>query len=203
MIRRRRANPPISACDTKLSVEGQADIKSARVAIAHDYLTQRGGAEKVVLAMSRALPDAPIHTLLYDPANTYPEFADRDVRVSPLNRVGVLRKNHRAALPLLPLAASAMRVDADIVIISSSGWAHGFRAGGVKLVLSTHRHGGCTCRGRTSARTAAGSTNLPCWYWRNTLSPGMSGPHGHATGISRCLLLSASASPTPMESTPR
>ena len=29
------------------------------IAIAHDYLTQRGGAERVVLAMHRAFPDAP------------------------------------------------------------------------------------------------------------------------------------------------
>ncbi|WUI29266.1 glycosyltransferase [Mycobacterium sp. NBC_00419] len=104
------------------------------VAIAHDYLTQRGGAEKVVLAISRAFPEAPIFTLLFDPAGTYPEFAERDIRVSPLNRVGPLRRNHRAALPLLPFAAQAMNVDAELVITSSSGWAHGFRAHGDKLV---------------------------------------------------------------------
>jgi glycosyltransferase involved in cell wall biosynthesis len=105
-----------------------------RVAIAHDYLTQRGGAEKVVLSMSKAFPDAPIYTLLYDPEGTYPEFADRDIRVSPLNRVSAFRKHHRAALPVLPFAASAMFVDADVVVTSSSGWAHGFRTNGVKLV---------------------------------------------------------------------
>jgi glycosyltransferase involved in cell wall biosynthesis len=109
-------------------------IDGPRVAIAHDYLTQRGGAEKVVLSMSRAFPDAPIYTLLYDPANTYPEFADRDIRVSPLNSLGVFREHHRAALPILPLAASSMRVDADVVVTSSSGWAHGFRTRGRKLV---------------------------------------------------------------------
>lgn len=107
----------------------------ARVAIAHDYLTQRGGAEKVVLSMARAFPDAPIYTLLYDPANTYPEFADLDVRVSRLNRIRSLRTHHRAALPLLPVAASAMRIDADVTVISSSGWAHGFRSTGAKLVF--------------------------------------------------------------------
>ena len=32
--------------------------------------------------MSKAFPDAPIYTLLYNPATTYPEFADRDIRVS-------------------------------------------------------------------------------------------------------------------------
>jgi glycosyltransferase involved in cell wall biosynthesis len=109
-------------------------IDGPRVAIAHDYLTQRGGAEKVVLSMSRAFPDAPIYTLLYDPSNTYPEFAERDIRVSRLNAFGVLRKHHRAALPILPLAANSMHVDADVVVTSSSGWAHGFQTSGRKLV---------------------------------------------------------------------
>jgi glycosyltransferase involved in cell wall biosynthesis len=84
--------------------------------------------------MSRAFPDAPIYTLLYDPSNTYPEFAERDIRVSRLNSFGVFRQHHRAALPILPLAANSMRVDADVVVTSSSGWAHGFRTTGRKLV---------------------------------------------------------------------
>jgi glycosyltransferase involved in cell wall biosynthesis len=104
------------------------------VAIAHDYLTQRGGAEKVVLSMSRAFPDAPIYTLLYDPANTYPEFAERDIRVSRINGIGLFRKYHRAALPILPLAANSIKIDADVVVTSSSGWAHGFQTTGRKLV---------------------------------------------------------------------
>ncbi|WP_277452452.1 glycosyltransferase [Janibacter sp. DB-40] len=105
-----------------------------RVAIAHDYLTQRGGAERVVLAMHRAFPDATIHTTLYDPDGTFPEFRDADIRVSPLNRVGVLRRNHRMALPFLPLASSRLSIDADVVVASSSGWAHGFPTTGRKLV---------------------------------------------------------------------
>lgn len=109
-------------------------IDGPRVAIAHDYLTQRGGAEKVVLSMSRIFPDAPIYTLLYDPENTYPEFAERDIRVSRLNSLGIFRKHHRAALPILPLAANSMHVDADVVVTSSSGWAHGFSTNGRKLV---------------------------------------------------------------------
>lgn len=109
-------------------------VDGPRVVIAHDYLTQRGGAEKVVLSMSRAFPAAPIYTLLYDPDGTYPEFADRDVRVSRLNRISLFRKHHRAALPILPAFASSMFVDADVVVTSSSGWAHGFRTNGAKLV---------------------------------------------------------------------
>jgi glycosyltransferase involved in cell wall biosynthesis len=105
-----------------------------KVAIAHDYLTQRGGAERVVLAMARAFPGATIHTTLYDPAETFPEYADLDVRTSWLNRFAFFRKNHRAALPLLPFAASSMQIDADVVLVSSSGWAHGMGTRGRKLV---------------------------------------------------------------------
>ncbi|MCW2800856.1 MAG: hypothetical protein JWQ70_2328 [Aeromicrobium sp.] len=104
------------------------------VAIAHDYLTQRGGAERVVLAMLRAFPDASIHTTLFDPGETFPEFADVDVRTSWANRIGFLRRNHRLALPVLPFAASAKRIDADVLLASSSGWAHGFRTTGRKVV---------------------------------------------------------------------
>jgi glycosyltransferase involved in cell wall biosynthesis len=100
------------------------------VAIAHDYLTQRGGAERVVLTLMRAFPDAAVHTTLYDPEGTYPEFAQADVRTSALNRVGALRRDHRLALPLLARAASRMRIDADVVVASSSGWAHGFNTSG-------------------------------------------------------------------------
>jgi glycosyltransferase involved in cell wall biosynthesis len=109
-------------------------VPSHRVAIAHDYLTQRGGAERVVLALCRAFPDAPVYTSLYEPARTYPDFVARDVHASWLDRARVLRERHRLALPLLPLAFSMLRVDADVVVCSSSGWAHGIRTGGRKIV---------------------------------------------------------------------
>lgn len=104
------------------------------VAIVHDYLTQRGGAERVVLAMSRVFPDAPVFTSLYDPTGTYPEFADVDVRPSALNRVPLFRRSHRLALPVLAPTFSRMNIDADVVICSSSGWAHGAHTAGRKLV---------------------------------------------------------------------
>ena len=105
-----------------------------RIAIAHDYLTQRGGAERVVLSLSRAFPEATIHTLFYEPEQTYPEFRNLDIRVSPLNRIGPFRRDPRLALPLLAPASSRMAIDADVVIASSSGWAHGFPTSGRKIV---------------------------------------------------------------------
>lgn len=109
-------------------------MELAPVAIVHDYLTQRGGAERVVLAMHRGFPDAAIFTSLYEPAHTFPELAQADVRVSPLNRIRPLRRHHRFALPALAETFSTMSVDAETVVCSSSGWAHGVRARGRKVV---------------------------------------------------------------------
>ena len=114
------------------------DGSQPKVAIVHDYLTQRGGAERVVLSMSRAFPEATVHTTLYEPDETYPEFRDLDVRVSPLNHVPMLRGDHRIAMPLLPRALKRVDVgDADIVLASSSGWAHGVQAE-VPVVVYCH-----------------------------------------------------------------
>ncbi|MFZ2056950.1 MAG: glycosyltransferase [Acidimicrobiales bacterium] len=104
------------------------------VALVHDYLTQRGGAERAVLAMARAFPRAPLYTSLYDPTGTFPEFADLDVRPSWLDRVPGLRRHHRAALPLLAKTFSSTTIDADVSLCSSSGWAHGVATTGRKLV---------------------------------------------------------------------
>lgn len=104
------------------------------VAIVHDYLTQWGGGERVALSLLRAFPGVELHTALYDPDATYPEFRDYDVVPLALNRIPVLRRNHRLALPLLAPAFSALHIEADVVVCSSSGWAHGVRTSGRKLV---------------------------------------------------------------------
>jgi glycosyltransferase involved in cell wall biosynthesis len=107
------------------------------VAIAHDYATQRGGAERVALLLASAFPGAPLYTTLYDPEGTFPEFGSLDVRTSHLNRIGPLRRSHRLALPLLAAAVDTHRVDADVLLASSTGWAHGYR-GARRTVVYCH-----------------------------------------------------------------
>jgi glycosyltransferase involved in cell wall biosynthesis len=105
-----------------------------KVAITHDYLTQRGGAERVVLSMLRAFPRAAVYTSLYDAEGTFPDFRGADVRVAGLDRIAPLRQHHRLALPLLPATFSRLRVSADVLLCSSSGWAHATRVDGKKVV---------------------------------------------------------------------
>ncbi len=106
-----------------------------RVVIVHDYLTQRGGAERVVLALAGIFPEAPILTSLFDHGGTFPEFQNLDVRPQMINRIGALRRDPRRALPVLASVFSSISIpDADVVLCSSSGWAHGIRTRSKKIV---------------------------------------------------------------------
>ncbi|MDM8083264.1 glycosyltransferase [Cellulomonas cellasea] len=106
-----------------------------RVALAHDYATQRGGAERVALAMVEGFPGAPMHTSLYDPEGTFPEFGAVDLRTTRLDRFGVVRRHHRLGLPFLASAVSATPpIESEVLLASSTGWAHGFRSTGRKVV---------------------------------------------------------------------
>jgi glycosyltransferase involved in cell wall biosynthesis len=104
------------------------------VALVHDYLTQRGGAERVVSLMMEAFPEAPLYTSLYAADRTFADFSGQDIRPFGLNRFALLRRYHRLALPLLAPTFSNQRIQAELTVCSSSGWAHGVRTTGGKLV---------------------------------------------------------------------
>jgi glycosyltransferase involved in cell wall biosynthesis len=132
--------PGLRAPDTDLAEAGQRFRLDRRapsrrregrdlgsVAIVHDYLNQPGGAERVVLELARMFDTAPIYTSLYRPASTFAEFDGRPIRTSPLDRLPVDR-GFRNLFPLYPAAFRAFgTIDADVVISSSSGWAHAVR----------------------------------------------------------------------------
>jgi glycosyltransferase involved in cell wall biosynthesis len=103
-----------------------------RVTVVHDYLTGRGGAERVTLAMMRAFPGATLLTSTYDPEATFPEFSRYDVRAALPIR---LTKDPRKLLPLLPAVFDSLQPPpSDVVICSSSGWAHGVKTCLPKIV---------------------------------------------------------------------
>jgi len=146
------------------------------VAIVHDYLTQRGGAERVVLEFARAFSGAPIHTSVFNPDRTYPELGELDIRVSPLDRVRVLREHHRVAFPLLAPTFSGLRVDADVVLCSSSGWAHGVHTTGRKVVYchaparwlyQRQRYLGLAHAGSFVQKGARARRSQECWRVRS------------------------------------
>jgi glycosyltransferase involved in cell wall biosynthesis len=106
----------------------------APVTIAHDYLTQRGGAERVVLSLCEAFPSAEVVTTVYEPRTTFPDFARRRIVASPAERIGPLRRHVRALFPVIPMLLRSLPPAPGVLVASSSGWAHAIRAGGPKVV---------------------------------------------------------------------
>ena len=127
------------------------------LAIVHDYLTQRGGAERVAELFTELFPGAPLYTSLYDPETTFSAFRAVDVRTGALNRLGVLRHHHRVALPLLAPWFASQRLDADVVLASSSGWAHEVRTDG-RLVVYCHAPARWLYQSERYLRATGGST---------------------------------------------
>lgn len=86
------------------------------------------------LSIAKALPGATLHTAFYWPDATYAEFGDLPIRSSVADRVPGLARHHRAALPIMPLVFSAMRVEEPVVFCGTSGWAAGVRSAGRKIL---------------------------------------------------------------------
>lgn len=93
-----------------------------KVAIVHDELVRRGGAEQVVLDMHKAYPQADIFTLCYNPEKTYEEFKSARIFTSWFQYIGKSEKLIK--LLYFPFAILAMRSfnlkGYDIVLISTT-----------------------------------------------------------------------------------
>lgn len=104
--------------------------RARSVALVHDYLLVMRGAERTFATIADCFPDAPIYTLLYDRGGTNDRFANRRVHTSYLQWSGVRQAGFRRLLPLFPRAAERLPIqDHDLVISSSSAFAHGVRPG--------------------------------------------------------------------------
>ncbi len=165
---------PAVVRDDGAVASGVTNPADGPVALVHDQLVQRGGAERVTLLLTEAFPDAPLYTSFYEPADTFPEFASVDVRPSPINRIAPLRARVRLALPVLAPAFSRIRPDAAVTVCSSTGWAHGVRPRRGRTVVYCHaparwlyqpdpyhgRHVTATGRPSLSARAAGAALTV-------------------------------------------
>lgn len=104
-------------------------MSKPKVAIVHDWLTNMGGAEPVVLELSDMFPDAPIYTSVYD-KKKMTDFSNKDVRTTYLQKIlpSFIRYNH-ALWPVFR-AFAFRKLDLseyDVIISSSSAEAKSVR----------------------------------------------------------------------------
>jgi glycosyltransferase involved in cell wall biosynthesis len=97
-------------------------------AIVHDFLTQRGGAERVVLRMAALVEDPVIVTSTYAPNSTFPEFRRLEVRADQIVGDEDAAKFRRRALSYGKAFRDKDLAFADEVIISTSTFAHNVRS---------------------------------------------------------------------------
>jgi glycosyltransferase involved in cell wall biosynthesis len=96
------------------------------VALVHDFLLDLRGAERVFAAICDAWPEADVFTAVYDERGTEGRFATRAPRTSFLQQLRPSARTFRPLLPLYPAAIESLDLRGyDIVVSSSSAWAHG------------------------------------------------------------------------------
>ena len=105
---------------------GSSGSRPPKVALVHDFLLDLRGAERVFGALCDMWPDADVFTPVYNEAGTEGRFADRTIVTSFLQSLRPTSRTFRALLPLYPLAVESFDLsDYDLIISSSSAWAHG------------------------------------------------------------------------------
>jgi glycosyltransferase involved in cell wall biosynthesis len=99
-------------------------MKEPRIAIAHEFLSQHGGAEKTLEAMLEIFPDAPIYTAKYNP-NNMPEIIKSRKIIYPR---GILNKFGEKLFFLLRMPTIFESFDFseyDIIVSSGTTWNKG------------------------------------------------------------------------------
>jgi len=119
-------------------------LVSMKIALVHELLTMRGGAERMLRVVADMFPDAPIYTLLYDEKKLGAWFPKERVRTSSVQNIAACwplpaaRFNHHLHLRKFPQAVEQWPFDSaqgdtdfDLVISFSSAFAHGIKTRGM------------------------------------------------------------------------
>jgi glycosyltransferase involved in cell wall biosynthesis len=101
-----------------------------KVALVHDWLNQRGGAEDVLEVLVSLFPGSPIYTSLYAPDVMPDVYRNWDIRALWSDRLPGIRAHHQPYLLVYPFAWGGLDLSAyDVILSNKSGFCHGVRAG--------------------------------------------------------------------------
>jgi glycosyltransferase involved in cell wall biosynthesis len=108
------------------------------IALVQDALPCFGGAERVLETVADLFPTAPVYTLVYEPgAFVGTRLGERRIHTSFIDRLPGAHRNHRAFLPLFPLAIERFDLTAyDIILSAHYAVAHGVLARPDQLHIS-------------------------------------------------------------------
>ncbi|MCA9369851.1 MAG: glycosyltransferase [Pseudomonadales bacterium] len=134
------------------------DLSSLKVALAHDYLREYGGAERVLEALHRLFPDAPVYTAFVDEdalGASWQKFADWDIRQSWITRIPGYKKLFSPLRLFSPSYFSSFDLSEYDVVISST---NAYFSKAVRVPHGVHL---CYCH--TPSRSLYGYTTAGNW----------------------------------------
>ena len=102
-------------------------MKNLQIALVHDYLQEFGGAERVILAMHQAFPQAPLYTAFADLPSLgafADQFAAMDIKQTWLARMPGIKSFRSPYRIFAPAAFKSLDLSAFDVVISSSNVYH-------------------------------------------------------------------------------
>ena len=98
-----------------------------KVAIAHDYFVEMGGAERVAGELARLFPDAPVYTTVAAHERVSLELRGR-LRTSWMQHLPARERLRRHYFMLYPAAIASLDLSAyDVILSSTSGYAKGVK----------------------------------------------------------------------------
>ncbi|OGF52461.1 MAG: hypothetical protein A2044_02575 [Candidatus Firestonebacteria bacterium GWA2_43_8] len=99
-----------------------------KIAIIHDYLTQYGGAERVVETLHEMFPEAPVYTSIYLPEVMPEVFKKMDIRTSHMQKYPFIKNHSKKYLLSYFKAFETFDLsEYDLILSSSSSFAKGVK----------------------------------------------------------------------------
>lgn len=106
----------------------KGNLGGLKVALVHDFLTQAGGAERVLDVLHAMWPTAPIYTLVYRPEVFGTRYAGAAIHPSFIQRLPGGATRYKWYLPLMPRAIESFDLSGfDLVISDASAFAKGVK----------------------------------------------------------------------------
>lgn len=112
-----------------------------RVALAHDWLTNVAGGERVLLAIHEIYPEAPIYTSVYNRQALPEVFQNMTIKTTWLQHLPLFKYKHQLVAPLRAKAFEKFKFDDfDLVISDSSSDAKGIKVDPQKTLHINYCH---------------------------------------------------------------
>ncbi len=137
--------PELVAADNVVRTEA-VPATGRGVALVHDWLNQRGGAENVLEELVAMFPGAPVYTSMYAAEKMPARYRRWDVRTSFMQWLPGVASHHQRYLPLYPAAFGGMDLSQYALVVSNkSGFCHGVRTASHKDGVEQRARHVCYC----------------------------------------------------------